>query len=197
MLFMLVIGRGNINNMLCGLHCGTRTESILHVFWLCPKIKQFWRQHYSHSNFSWGATLWGVLHGEVMKYETMHASHVFRFSYENLSLTSFPSSIQRFRIKNLVIWHTITSLALWIIWKARCDYVFNNVHIHLNSMRIEFWMLFVHTLRGQYDDLQGSDEVLWQQQVAFKNRWQGLHLVSYTTIGLKWNYVVPFYMLVS
>ena len=105
-----------------------------------------------------------------MRYESTHASHVFRFSYGHLSLTSFPSSIPWFRIKNLVIWRTITSLDLWIIWKARCDYVFNNVHIHLNSMLIEFWMLFVHTLRGQYDDMQCSDEVLWQWQVAFKNQ---------------------------
>ena len=58
----------------------------LHVFWLCPKIKKFWsnlflllRQHYSRSIFSWGAILWGVLHGEVMRYESTHASHVFRF----------------------------------------------------------------------------------------------------------------------
>ena len=48
----------------------------------------------------------------------------------------------------MVIWRTTMSLALWVIWTARCDYVFNNVHIHLNTMLIEFWMLFVHTLRG-------------------------------------------------
>ena len=37
-------------------------------------------------------------------------------------------------------------------------------------MLVEFLMLFVHTLRGQYDDLQGSFDVLRQRQVAFKNR---------------------------
>ena len=144
----------------CGLHCGAPTKSILHVFWLCHKIKQFWsklfllfRQHHSCSIFSWGAILWGVLHGDVMRYESTHASYVFHFSHGHLSLTSFPSSIWRFRIKNLVIWRTITSLALWIIWKARCDSIYNNVCIHLRTMLIEFWMLFVHTLHGQYDDL--------------------------------------------
>ena len=62
----------------CGWHYDTPIESILHVFWLCPKIKQFWsklflllRQHYSHSNFSWGAILWGVLHGEVIRVQMM------------------------------------------------------------------------------------------------------------------------------
>ena len=67
----------------------------------------------------------------------------------------------------MVIWRTIMSLAIWILWKARCDYVFNNVHIHLNTMLIEFWMLFVHRLHGQYDDLQGSDDVLWQRHCLF------------------------------
>ena len=48
----------------------------------------------------------------------------------------------------------------------------------------EFWLLFVHTLRGQYDDLQGSAGVLWQRQVAFKKGWQGLHLFSDTISSL-------------
>ena len=34
-----------------------------------------------------------------------------------------------------------------------------NVHIHIHTMLIEFWMLIVHTLHGQYDDLQGSDDL--------------------------------------
>ena len=97
-----------------------------------------------------------------MRYETMHVSHVFSFSYGHLSLTSFASYIQLFKIKNLVIWRTITLLALWIIRKQRCDFFFNNVNVHLNTILIEFWILFVHTLRGQYDDIQGSDDDLGQ-----------------------------------
>ena len=58
-------------------------------------------------------------------------------------------------------------------------------------MLIEFWLLFVHTLRGQYDDLQGSADVLWQRKVTFKKRWQGLHLFSDTTSGLRWKYAIP------
>ena len=84
-----------------------------------------------------GAVLQGVLHGEVMKYESTHASHVFHFSYGHLSLTSFPSFIGQFRIKNQVIWHITMLLALWIIWKTRGNSVFNNVHIHLITMFIE------------------------------------------------------------
>ena len=89
-----------------------------------------------------------------MRYESRHASHVFHFSHGHLYLTSFPSSITWFGLEYLVIWCTITSLALWIIWKARCDTVFNNAHIHLCTMLIEFLLLLVHTLHGQYEDLQ-------------------------------------------
>ena len=71
--------------------CGAPMESILHVFWLCLKMKQFWsklflllRQHFSRSIFFWGAILWGVLYGDVMRYESTHASHVFHFSYGHL-----------------------------------------------------------------------------------------------------------------
>ena len=131
------------------------------------RIKQLWSmlflllsQHYYHSIFWWGEVLWGVLHGDVMKYESRHASHVFHFSHGHLYLTSFPYCIQRFRIENMVIWRTITPLAFWIIWKARCDAVFNNAHIHLRTMLIEFWLLVVHTLRGQYDDLMATSSGL-------------------------------------
>ena len=95
-----------------------------------------------------------------MKYDSRHASHVFQFSHGHLNLTSFPSFIRRFRIENLVIWRTIMSLAFWIIWKARYDVVFNNAHIHLRTMLIEFWLLVVHTLRGQYDDLMATSSGL-------------------------------------
>ena len=124
----------------CGMHCGAPMESILHVSWLCPRIKQFWsnlflflRQHYSRSIFSWGAVLWDVLYGDIIRYESTHVSHVFHFSHGHLYLTSFPSSTRRLRIEILVIWRTITSLALRIIWKVRCDIVFN-ITIHLCTM---------------------------------------------------------------
>ena len=57
--------------------------------------------------------------------------------------------------------------------------------------------IFVHTVHDQYDDMQGSDDILWQQQVAFKNQWQGLHLFSDTTVGPTWNYAIPSFMLAS
>ena len=43
--------------------------------------------------------------------------------------------------------------------ERRCDSVFNNAHIQLNTILIELWMLFVHTLHGQYDNPQGSGDV--------------------------------------
>ena len=73
-----------------------------------------------------------------MKYESMHTSHVFHFSNGDIYLTSFPSFIPRFRTEILVIWRTITSLAIWTIWKMRCEAIFNNAHIHLTNMLIEF-----------------------------------------------------------
>ena len=100
-----------------------------------------------------------------------------------------------FRTENLVIWRTITSLALWTIWKMRCEVVFNNAHIHLSKMLVEFWLLFVHTIRGQYDDLQGSTDAQRQRQVDFKKLWRGLHLFSDTTAGMKWNYAIPPFLL--
>ena len=55
----------------------------------------------------------------------------------------------------------------------------------------------VSTLCGHHDDLQGSGDVMWQRQVAFKNRWQGLHLFSDTNSSLNRNYDIPSFMLHS
>ena len=130
-----------------------------------------------------------------MKYESRHASHVFHFSHGYFYLTSFPYFIPRFRIEILVIWHIITSLALWTIWKMRCDVVFNTAHIHLRTVFIEFWLLFVHTLRGQYNDLQGLVDALRQRQMDFKKRWRGLYLFLDTTSRMRWNYAIPSFLL--
>ena len=78
-----------------------------------------------------------------------------------------------------------------IKWKHGGEYVY------LSNMLIKFWLLFVHTQYDKYDDLQGSADVLWQRQVAFKKRWQGLHLFSDTTSGLRWNYAIPSFLLHS
>ena len=79
----------------------------------------------------------------------------------------------------------------------KCEDVFNNAHIHLKTMLIEFWLLFVHTIRGQYNDQQGSADALRQCEVDFKKQWQGLHLFSNTTSGMRWNYAIPSFLLHS
>ena len=55
-----------------GMHCGAPTKSNLHVFWLCPMIKQFWsklflflRHHYSRS-LSLGVQYYGVSSMEML-----------------------------------------------------------------------------------------------------------------------------------
>ena len=49
------------------------------------------------------------------------------------------------------------------------------------------------SIRGQYDDLQGSTDAQRQRQVDFKKWWRGLHLFSDMTTGMiqKWNYAIP------
>ena len=120
--------------------------------------------------------------------ERLRGMKVFHVSYGHLSLTSFPSSIPRFRIKNLVIWHTIISLALWIMWKARCDYVFNNVHIHLNTMLIELWMLFVHKLHCKV-------WMMFYGNVKWPLRIEGNDFTYFRIQLLVWSGIIPYLLL--
>ena len=138
-----------------GMHCGAPIESILHVFWLRPMIKQFWiklflllRHHYSRSVFSWGVVLWVVLQEILwgMKVCMLVMSFIFHMdtSLSPHFFLLFVSSVLKIWLLGVLL----RRLALWIIWEARCVFVFYNVHIHLHIMLIDFGMLFVHTLCG-------------------------------------------------
>ena len=103
-------------------------ESIKHVLWSCPKIKQLWKSVlrlmiYIHANcvMPWGPGCCHVGHSRrtivvVLKEYKVEAFHI------NPPLVQMvqPFLIDRLQIRDDIIWKTIPSILSWLIWKARC-----------------------------------------------------------------------------
>ena len=47
-----------------------------------------------------------------------------------------------------IIWKTISSILMWVIWKARCTSIFDNATQDVYVIIAEFLLLLIHTLRG-------------------------------------------------
>ena len=115
-LFLLVIGWGNINNML--VKC--IVVHLLNLFCMCFGYVP-WSNNFGVNCFILETTLFSInflLGCSIMGCPPWRCYEVWKcvcfsclslFLWTHLSLTSFPPSVQRFRIiKNLDIWRTIT-----------------------------------------------------------------------------------------
>ena len=49
-----------------------------------------------------------------------------------------PFLIDRLQIQDEIIWKIISSILIWVIWKARCALVFDNVTHDVFAIVVEF-----------------------------------------------------------
>ena len=74
-----------------------------------------------HANrvITWGAVRWGILEGQLL-YEKEDIVEAFHIVPPHIHM------VQHFLIDSLqfrddIIWKTISSIPMWVIWKTRCD----------------------------------------------------------------------------
>lgn len=65
----------------------------------------------------------------------------------------------------------IGSLATWFIWRARCRQVFEGRAVPPAETVRDFWLELIHTLRGQYERLQGTSDRMVRARFAFLQLW--------------------------
>ena len=49
------------------------------------------------------------------------------------------------------MWQIVSSLGLWVLWKARCSKLYKDENTHVVDQVKSFWDLLVHTVKGDYD----------------------------------------------
>ena len=65
----------------------------------------------------------------------------------------------------------ISSLVVWVLWKARCKCVFQKVKQNAVELVKEIWLMLLHTLRGQYEAIIGEPDVVFRKQQHFREMW--------------------------
>ena len=72
-------------------------------------------------------------------------------------------------VQNGVVWDTISSITLWVLWTNRCQRIFQQIVWNVVDV-VEIWVTLVHTLKGQYDAIKGDSNVVFRNQEDFKKR---------------------------
>ena len=75
---------------------------------------------------------------------------------------------------------TVSTIILWVLWKYRCNRLYDGVDIHLSDVLFELWENLLAVVRGQYDNMQGSPDTVNKKRkkvrlftmVAQEPQWQ-------------------------
>ena len=62
----------------------------------------------------------------------------------------------------------VSSLVVWVLWKARCKCVFQKIQENVVELVKEIWLMLLHTLRGKYEAIIGEPKVLIRKQQQFQ-----------------------------
>ena len=99
-------------------------ESIKHVLWSCPKIMQVWKRVLrlliliqANCVITWGAARWGILEGNWLLYEKDDIMETFYIVPPHIQMVQ-PFLFDRLQFRDDIIWKTISSILMWVIWKA-------------------------------------------------------------------------------
>ena len=81
----------------------------------------------------------------------------------------------------------ISSLVVWVLWKARCKCLFQKVKQNVVELVTNIWLMLLHTLRGQYAAITGEPEVIFRKQQHFQEIWKKAKVF---TLKLPYNHIV-------
>ena len=189
--------RGTVSDRLCG-RCGFASETLHHAFWECVTAKCFWSRilrllghKYRATKFTWGTIFWGTLAQETVLYHHHNSSLTLHVKSFQVYVTN--SSLQGVKFfSRCYVWNIVSSLALWIIWKARCSKLYNDEHTNVVDQVKSFWELLVNTIKGEYDSYKGFGNVPNRKRKRIRRVWSTIPIfLDAAGEDVKWNYVPP------
>ena len=105
--------------------------------------------------FSWGSTMWGVLHSNLMLYEANDVLEAMMVHNRRLILVS-PFQQPQKQVRSAQVWKIVTTITLWALWKCRCNGLYDAADQRLLDVLLEIWENLLVVVRGQYDNMRGS-----------------------------------------
>ena len=85
----------------------------------------------------------------------------------------------------------VSSLSLWVLWKARCSKLYNDEDIHVVDQVKSFWNLLVHSVKGEYDRYKGYGNTAIQKRKRLRRVWLAIPIMLDAGMEVRWNYVPP------
>ena len=86
------------------------------------------------------------------------------------------------------VWKTMTTITLWALW---CNRLYDVVDQCLLDVLLEIWENLLVVVHNQYDNMQGSPEIVNKRRKKLLHLWKKLPLFTESTQGPQWHYQLP------
>ena len=67
-------------------------------------------------------------------------------------------------VQNGMVWETISSIVLWVLWRSRCRRIFQEIQRNVVDVVKDIWLILVHKLKGEYSAIKGDSDVVFRKQ---------------------------------
>ena len=131
---------------------------------------------------------WRRLVEEIQNYEREYVNFLPLSNGRHVLEVSYTTTIRC--LEEDKVWSTISSLVFWVLWKARCKCVFQNVKPNAVELVKEIWLMLLHTLRGQHESIHGELAVVFCKQQV-REIWKKAEVFPYFGDKIKWRYAPP------
>ena len=98
---------------------------------------------------TWGFVRQGRLTNEIQNYEKENVYFLLLSDKRHVLEVSYTTTIPC--LEEDKVWSTISSLVVWVLWKARCKCIFQKFKPNVVELVNEIWLMLLHTVRGQYE----------------------------------------------
>ena len=88
--------------------------------------------------FSWGSTIWGVLHSSLLLYEVDDAPEATTVINRHLIIVS-PFQQPRKQMRATHVWKIVSTITLWILWMYHCKRRYDSIIPLLSYILLELW----------------------------------------------------------
>ena len=91
------------------------------------------------------------------------------------------------------VWKTVSKVTLWILWKYRSKRRYDSIISLLSDILPELWESLLDIVRGKYDNMSGSSEVVLKKRKKVLQLWRKLPLFTVSSQGLvsKYHHLWP------
>ena len=179
--------------------CNYPIETLKHCLWECQAAQLVWKRvlrilaiRCIEGLFSWGMVVWATSDVMTFQYDSDPRDTVFKIQQKRVSCMQMEQLQVPYVIKNMhIVWELMCTITMWYIWTARCSKVFDDNTVHPVETVRNIWVMAVHTLKGQYDDLISHEPNDKNATLSFLAHWQNGPFLQLRGGSPIWNFTPP------